>query len=115
MLTVVSSPREKSKISSLSSFRMTMLFSHSSSLVFEALTMSVMKDGHLLGQSCFRICTAWELSAAPISLGNRSGVHAHVLRCPSMPCPAQSAPCMQHASPGLHAACAIILAACNVQ
>lgn len=70
---MVSSPREKSNISSLSSFRMTMLFSHSSSLVFEALTISVMKDGHLLGQSCFRICTAVNLLAIPSQTSEQQG------------------------------------------
>lgn len=53
MRTWVSSPREKSKISSLSSLRMTMEFSHNGSLVLEAATMSGMKVGHLCGQSCF--------------------------------------------------------------
>ena len=66
--TCVSSPRLKSKTSSLSSFRMTMLFSHSGSLVWLAAQMSPMKLGHLCGQSCFSTCAPRQtpgLSAQP--------------------------------------------------
>ena len=54
--TCVSSPREKSKTSSLSSFRMIMLFSHSVWLVLDAPTSSGMNVCHLCGQSCFSTC-----------------------------------------------------------
>jgi len=44
---------------------MTMPFSHSGSLVFEALGMSVMQYAHLLGQSCSKICKALAFLADP--------------------------------------------------
>jgi len=40
-----------------------MPFSHSSSLVFEALSMPMMKYGHLLSQSCSKICKTLALLA----------------------------------------------------
>lgn len=55
-LTWVIWPLEKSNTSSLSSFRMTMLFWQRLSLVRLAPTMSLMKVGQCLGHSCFRIC-----------------------------------------------------------
>lgn len=54
-LTWVIWPLEKSKTSSLSSLRMTMLFWQRLSLVRLAPTMSLMKVGQCLGHSCFRI------------------------------------------------------------
>ena len=56
--TWVISPREKSNTSSLSNFRMIMLFSHSVSLVLDAPTMSGMKLCHLCGHSCLSTCAA---------------------------------------------------------
>lgn len=55
-LTWVIWPLEKSKTSSLSSLRMTMLFWQRLSLVRLAPTMSLMKVGQCLGHSCFKIC-----------------------------------------------------------
>ncbi len=54
-LTWVIWPLEKSKTSSLSSLRMTMLFWQRLSLVRLAPTMSLIKVGQCLGHSCFKI------------------------------------------------------------
>lgn len=54
----VSSPREKSNTSSLSSFRMCMQFSHSVSLLFAAATRSGTKLGQRAGHSCFSTPTS---------------------------------------------------------
>ena len=56
VLLCVSSPRLKSKTSSLSRRRMCMLFSHRFSLVLEAPTSSGMKLGQRAGQSFFSTC-----------------------------------------------------------
>ena len=61
-LALVISSREKSKTSSERSFKMIMLFSHSVSFVFDALTMSEMNDGQLCGHSCLTTCTRMTLS-----------------------------------------------------
>lgn len=56
-LTFVMSPLAKSNTSSLSSLRMTILFSHNVSLLLEAPTSSGMKLSHLCGHTCLTICT----------------------------------------------------------
>jgi hypothetical protein len=57
-LAAVSDSLEKSNTSSLSSRRMATLFSHSTSDVLDAPTMSGMNAGQFAGHSCFRICGA---------------------------------------------------------